>query len=231
MIYTLTFVDRVRPLLLIIFFSSTAAAQLIDSLPYIIRGKRRIDARIESRISFINNNLINVTGVRAGVSFQKQLRVGAGVSWLSSRVPANFTAYAPDGTEFTEEKYLKFIYASFYADFVFHKTKRWQLSVPIQIGVGSSWFQRREDYHWGTRDKKYFMLLYEPGITVHFKVFKWFGLGTDVAYRFTLYNNKTVADNLNSPTYAFKLLFWPDELYFIVFPESGITKKYGPGGW
>jgi hypothetical protein len=28
-----------------------------------------------------------------------------------------------------------------YADFVFHKTKRWQLSVPIQVGTGMYWTQ------------------------------------------------------------------------------------------
>jgi hypothetical protein len=224
-------VNPVKRLVLLLILPVCLNAQLIDSMGIILKGRRTLDARLESRFSFINNSVVTVTGFRAGISFQRQLRMGAGLSWLSSRIPSTFQAIAPDGSTYDDEKFLKFLYLCLYTDFVFHKTKRWQLSVPIQLGTGASWFQRREDYHWGTRDRKYLMLLYEPGITVHFKLFKWLGLGTDVGYRFTLYNNREVAETLNSPTYAFKLLFWPEQLYFDLFPGSSLTRRFGPSQW
>jgi hypothetical protein len=116
-------------------------------------------------------------------------------------------------------------------DFVFYKTKRWQLSVPIQTGTGLSWFQQKKNYTIGGKTPKYLLLLYEPGITVQFKIFKWFGLGTDVAYRFTLNSNSETRRQLNSPTYSFKVLVWFDQLFYDLFPESIFAKKFGPAYW
>jgi hypothetical protein len=102
--------------------------------------------------------------------------------------------------------------------------------VPIQAGTGVSWYQKEKYYKWSASDPKYFLLLYEPGITVQFKIFKWLGLGNDVAYRFAL-NNNSKAGRLNSPTYSFKLLFWIDQLYYELAPKSDITRRYGPAFW
>lgn len=203
----------------------------MDTLHEVFNHKYSIDARLESRNSFIDNQLISVTGVRLGVAFQRKLRMGGGVSWLKT----NFknTVYRTDifGQPDTIVSYLKFVYLCYYVDFVFYKTKRWQLSVPIQAGTGVSWFQRQSPYAFGGKDRKYFLLLYEPGITAQFKVFRWAGLGADVAYRFTMKNNKKVGEKLNSPTYSFKLLFWFDQLFYELFPKSVLTKKYGPAFW
>src|SRR5690606_29358679 len=110
--------------------------------------------------------------------------------------------------------YLKFGYICFYADFVFHKTKRWQLSVLLQLGTGLLWYQRQRGYHLNACDPKYFVLFYEPGITAQFKIFKWLGLGSDIAYRFAVKDNTRIGQRLSSPTYAFKILFWVDQLYY-----------------
>jgi hypothetical protein len=114
---------------------------------------------------------------------------------------------------------------------VFYKTKRWQLSVPLQIGAGFTWRQDVPQYQLNHMDSKQFLFLYEPGITVQFKLTRWLGLGSDVAYRFTLKNNKKISEQLSSPTYSFKIMFWLDQLYFLVFPESEWSQKSGPATW
>jgi hypothetical protein len=179
---------------------------------------------------------MNVSGFRIGVAFQRKLRIGGGLSWLNPSwltSPYQKTFYTPNdkGNNDTVLKYLKLAYTCFYVDFVFYKTQRWQLSVPIQLGTGLIWFQKQLDYNLLGGDKKSFVLMYEPGITVQFKVFKWFGLGTDVGYRFALKNNKKIGEHLNSPTYCFKILIWFNQLYFEAFPNSKITQKYGPAIW
>lgn len=206
-------------------------AQYMDSLHDVFRYKYSIDARIESRNSFINHQIISVNGLRLGIAFQRKLRIGGGISWLNSNVKANFYPKGELGKTDTLTKFLKFVYLSYYIDFVFYKTQRWQLSVPIQAGTGVSWFQTQSNYRFKDKDPKYLLLLYEPGITVQFKVFKWIGLGADVAYRFTLKNNKKVGENLNSPTYSLKLLFWLDQLFYDLFPKSSLTKRFGPAYW
>lgn len=222
-----------KNLLLIFFIIALKGvdAQYLDTLHEVFNHKSSIDARLESRYSFINNQFTSVTGFRLGVAFQRKLRLGGGVSWLKTDYSKVF--YEPGVSELDPPsiKFLKFGYVCFYADFVFHKTKRWQLSVPIQAGFGLTWYQRKLYYDLSNENKKYLLLLYEPGITAQFKVFKWFGLGSDVAYRFALKNNKKISEHLNSPTYSLKILVWFDQLYYLAFPNSKFTKKKGPAVW
>lgn len=194
--------------------------QFMDSIYDVIKQKRSFNINLELRFSFINNQLTTVNGLRGGISFNRKLRIGGGFSWLNTDLFLD-----------NEKQYLKFVYLCLYSDIVFYKTKRWQLSVPIQIGMGSSWFQKETQFSFSNKDSKYFLLLYEPGITTQFKVFKWLGFGTDVAYRFTLKNEKNIGENLNSPTYSFKILTWIDQLYYDFFPKSKLSLKYGPSFW
>ena len=215
--------------MLFIFFFK-ANAQLLDSLKVIIKSKSSIDLRLESRYSFIDNDFAGITGFRVGVSFRRKLRFGGGVSWLKSKIYQY--EYLPNeyNVLVSTPKYLRLAYICLYADFVFYKTQRWQVSVPIQTGIGASWFQYEKAYNLNS-SKKYILMLYEPGIATQFKIFKWFGLGVDVGYRFVLKNNKYVGERFNSPTYAFKILFWADQLYYDIFPKSKWTKKFGPAVW
>jgi len=217
-----------RKILLLLFIfcgSFHLRSQLIDTLALLFKGNYSIDARLESRNSFIDHQLISVNGARLGISFARKFKLGIGLSWLNSEVRS--LRHTPEQPEF-----LKFGYFAYYLDYVFYRTKRWQLSVPIQLGTGMSWYQKKNTYSFtDSKVPKYFLFLYEPGISVQYKVFKWAGLGVDVAYRFTLPNNRDAARQLSSPTYSFKLLFWFDQLFFDVFPESELTKRFGPSYW
>ncbi len=208
----------------------TCEAQLLDSLQAVMKNKASIDVRLESRYSFINNDLASITGIRIGAAFRRKLRFGGGISWLENNLTRNEVYKDALNNSITNVKHLKLAYICFYADFVFYKTKRWQLSVPIQTGYGLSWFQNKSGYDLNTQPK-YFFMIYEPGISTQFKIFKFLGLGADINYRFALKNNKTMNEQLSNPTYAFKLMFWIDQLFFDLFPNSKITKKYGPAIW
>ncbi len=220
-------------ILVVLLIHLSVHAQYLDTMHAVFNHKSSIDARLESRNSFINNELISVTGVRLGVAFQRKLRIGGGFSWLKSEVKKVDYGKSDNGTIVdTTTRFLKFGYLCYYIDFVFYKTKRWQLSVPIQAGTGISWLQQDKKIRPSLfKRTNYLLVLYEPGITVQFKITKWLGLGTDVAYRFTLKNNKYVGEKLNSPTYAFKVLFWADQLFYDLFPNSKITKRFGPAVW
>jgi hypothetical protein len=214
-------------------------AQWMDSIRDIFRHGYSIDARIESRNSFVNNQLINIQGLRLGLSFNRKLKVGCGFSWLKAdglnwlktNIKKDFYETNAIGKVDTISKFLKLSYVCVYADFVFYKTKRWQLSVPIQFGMGHLWFQTGKKFALRNRNPKYFLLLYEPGITVQYKIFKWAGIGADVAYRFALQDSKKTGERLSSPSLTFKVLIWFDQLFYELFPNSEITKKYGPGRW
>lgn len=221
---------RVIAAIIIIFISVNCKGQFLDTFKVFLRSRPSIDARLESRYSFLNNNATKVSGVRLGLSFKRKLRVGIGYSWLDANVSDKKIITDDYGKLLTTDEFLKFGYVCYYADFVFHKTKRWQLSVPIQVGTGLYWTQ----YYDGEKTiktKQRFLLFYEPGITVQFKITKWCGLEMDVCARLALKNTKYVGEKLNSFVLAPKLLIWFDQIFYSIAPKSKITQKNGPAYW
>lgn len=214
----------------IFLFFFKAEAQILDSFKVILKSKSSIDLRLESRYSFIENEFAGISGIRIGASFKRKLRFGGGVSWLKSDIIESEYITNEYNVLVLTPKYLKMAYICVYTDVVFYKTKRWQLSVPIQAGIGASWFQYNKSYSFNTSNKR-LLVLYEPGISTHFKIFKWFGLGADVGYRFVLKDNRHMKETFSSPTYAFKILFWADQLFFDLFPKSRLAQKKGPATW
>lgn len=178
----------------------------------------------------MNNSPTKVSGVRLGLSFRRKLRVGIGYSWLNTPVYETEMIINKFGKPKIATNFFKFGYICYYADFVFHKTKRWQLSVPIQVGTGMYW-TRYDDGSKITNSKKRFLLFYEPGITVQYKITRWCGLGLDVCARLALRNTNYVSNKLNSFVLAPKLLIWFDQIFYTTAPKSKLTKKYGPAMW
>ena len=221
---------KTKCFILFIFLSFCVKGQFLDTFKVFLHSRPSIDARLESRYSFINNSAAKVTGVRLGMSFRRKLRVGLGYSWLDTDVyEQRYITDVNGNAQFTKD-YFKFGYVCFYADFVLHKTKRWQLSVPIQVGLGKYWKQ----YHDGLKtvqSTKRFLLLYEPGVTIQFKITRWCGLGLDICARLTLRNTNYVGNKLNSFVLAPKLLIWFDQIFYLAAPKSKITQKYGPAYW
>ncbi|WP_317897643.1 hypothetical protein [Aurantibacillus circumpalustris] len=225
--------------LILLFLKVSGNAQLLDTLRDFFRHKYSIDIRLESRNSIISNELTSVRGIRVGFVFKRKLRLGGGISWLKTdghswlktNVTKDFYVTDANGNKSVVSKYLKFIYASYYLDFVFYKTQHWQLSVPIQLGTGYLWFQENKTYHLGTKDPKYLLILYEPGITLQYKLFKWIGAGADITYRFAMQDRKKTGVQLSNLSLTFKALFYFDQLFYQLFPKNEITKKYGPAIW
>ena len=181
-----------------------------------MKSKPSIDARLESRYSFMNNSPTKVSGVRLGLSFRRKLRVGIGYSWLNTPVYDTEIIIDELGKPRIATNFFKFGYVCYYADFVFHKTKRWQLSVPIQVGTGAYWTQY-EDGKKIIKSQKRLLLFYEPGITI--------------CARLALRNTNYVGNKLNSFVLAPKLLIWFDQIFYTAVPKSKLTKKYGPAMW
>lgn len=221
---------RISTIIIFIFVSFFAKGQFPDTFKVFLHSRPSIDARLESRYSFMNNSPTKVSGVRLGLSFRRKLRVGIGYSWLNTPVYEKTFITDELGKPKAITNFFKFGYVCYYADFVFHKTKRWQLSVPIQVGTGAYWTQ----YNNGAKiikSQKRLLLFYEPGITVQYKITKWFGLGFDVCARLALRNTNYVGNKLNSFVLAPKLLIWFDQIFYVTAPKSKITQKYGPARW
>ena len=220
---------RVFAAIVFLVITNSMHAQFLDTLHNVFNQRSHIDARLESRYGLINNTATMVRGVRLGIVFNRKLRLGGGLSWLNTNYFESKIDILENNEVLITDRFLKLTYFCFYADFVFHKTKRWQLSVPIQAGGGVAWYQDHSKYDWQAYPK-YPIFLYEPGITVQFKIFRWLGVGSDVGCRMVI-KDQRIKERISSPIISLKVMFWPNQLYFMLFPNSKLSQKKGPAVW
>lgn len=214
-----------------------SASHMIDSLQISFRRKVNLTGGFSTKNTFVNNFNAPVFTAKVGVDFGRRVRIGGGIASL--QLPAFDSAaiqkpfyirnyyFDTTGNYRVRPSALQFSYFTYYFEYVFHKTKRWEFSVPLQIGFGYSRYKyndpvsKKDVYH-----NRALIVLYEPTVSCYYKVFSWFGLGADVGFRFMLKNNRQIGKGFNSPIYDLKaIIFWTD-LYCAVFPNTKLAKHW-----
>ena len=214
-------------LLLTLFFSfgNNVQAQWADTLEKILHGKIFPTASLDSRNSFISSSRAHIWGVKIGVEFDSRLQGGIGYNRHDKNLRKEIYFTNEFGNRDSTKAQLHLNYFSFYVRYVYYKKGRWKFSVmPYQLGFGNSRY-RYELQNLEYTSGKRFVILYEPGISVSFKIFQWLGVGADVGYRFMLRGNPAIPENFNSPIYSFYAIVYWGELFKLTFPESKWAKK------
>ena len=196
----------IKPLLFltICVMSLTSAAQEFEAeLKEAIHTKPRIEARFDSRTSFINQTGVRVSGFKLGVQFANKLSFGLGYNYLGSKLRRSLEL---DGNTYFVR--LRFNVISPYVEYVFYRDRHWELSIPVQFGFGESYYSNENDLG-PNRFEVGFVMTYEPAITFQYRFLKYFGAGMGVGYRLMLVPNNGIEENFTSPVYIFKL-----KLYF-----------------
>jgi len=205
-------------------------AQILDSLKAALQKKPGIDLGFGSRNSFLLNDNVKFQGIHIGARFGKKLKVGISFNWLNTTT-FNRVAYFYSSFNDTTSGYFKMAYIALYTKIIYHKTKRWEFSTPLQIGYGSSWIQYQKKFSLKHQEFKKNMIVYEPTVAIQLKLIKWIALSGNFGYRFIWHKDERVLSNLNGPIYVLNLDVLLDQLFFEIFPDSPITHKYGPAEW
>ncbi len=220
-----------RPLIfLFIFFVSALAVMgqpTLDTIQMSLKQKPHLFGKFDTRNSFIDNSRAKIFGLKTGLNFGNRLYFGIGYNQLNP--PSKdfdkeiYTLNANNQLEKTTAM-LRLVYFSLHAEYVFYQTKHWQLSMPLQFGVGQTYYKYNQ---FGKRKviEKDYNFIYEPAISVEYKFVKWAGVGMDIGYRFMLTNYKSLNQKFTAPTYAFKFLLYYNEIVKSVFPKSKLAKR------
>ena len=222
---------------LFIFFyvcTNFCLAQLADSLHKAFHGKKSFDVDFDSRNSFVDNRLVSVYCLKLGVEFDKKIAVGVGYAELNPRTPI-YNKYVFYDTELKKDtainKRLSLQYICCYFNYIYYKSKRWEFSVPLQMGIGKlgySYLYKGVN----KKDDAGYCFLYEPEVNVKFTILKWLGVEGDIGYRFLLHKNHFVKDTFNSPLLAVGVFIVWNELALMTFPKNEkVQKKLGPSQW
>lgn len=206
-------------------------AQFLDSLHKAFAGKKNFDFGYDSRNSFIDHNRVNVQSLKVGVDFGK-ISVGGGFSWLTTKITDQKVIHDKELNKDTSvQRQLSFSYLCYYVEYVYYKSRRWEFTIPMQIGVGKVGYA----YNYkGVNNLAYqgYCFIYEPEVDVKFRVFRWIGLEADIGYRLLIKNDPLVKKTFNSPLFSFGTFVLWDELAVLVFKKNKwVQRKFGPSDW
>jgi hypothetical protein len=199
----------------------------LDTIRTCLTERPQLFAKLDGRNSFIENSRAKIFGIKAGITYGKRLQFGIGYNQMyppAAGFDKPMYFYNSFGESYTVLAHLKMYYFSAYAEYVFYQTKHWELSMPLQVGVGKSYY--RYTYA-GIKHKtdELFNFIYEPAIAIEYKFVKWIGVGADIGFRFMVTSDKHLNKNFTSPTYAFKFLIYYSEIYKSLFPKSKWAEK------
>jgi len=214
-------------ILLFVLIQTISAQPTLDTITACLKQKPQVFAKLDSRNSFIANSRAKVFGIKLGLNYGKRVHFGIGYNQLYP--PANNfnkTFYIKENEIIKDSVIgkLNMFYFSAHIEYIFYQTKHWELSMPLQLGVGKTY------YKYVYSEKKSivednFNFIYEPAISIEYKPIKWIGIGADVGYRFMITDSRKLNQKFNSPTYAFKLLIYYSEIFKTIFPKSKLATK------
>ncbi len=193
-------------------------AQFIDSLQSAIEKKGSFSFNVDSRDSYIDNNLAYIFGFSVGVCFDKKITIGGGINILASTI----SSIKYTGGDTLKGK-LKFSYISYFAEYTMALTKHWTLDFPVYIGIGSSSYQYTNKTEIVIASNKIIMPL-EPQVELDYNFNKYVGLYTQVGYRYMLVNKTLLGYDFNSVTYSVGMLIAPLQIYAGLFPHSKLAR-------
>ncbi len=201
--------------LLLSFYICVKAQPTLDTIKDCFKQKPRLFAEFNTRNSFISNSQAKIFGAVLGLNYGHRVHVGLGYNQLY-----------PPAKNFDKEIYLKnnnnlndsataslrMFYISAYVEYIFYQTKHWELSMPLQIGIGKTSYNY-EVFGQKKKQNENLNFIYEPAILVEYKFVKWLGVGADIGFRFMVTGNHRLNQKFNSPTYVFNIIIYYNEIY------------------
>ncbi len=203
------------------------AQPALDTIKWAFQQNPHLFAKLDTRNSFIENSRAKIFGVKIGLNFGKRVHIGIGYNQLYP--PArDFDSYyyfkkSANKIDSVTSR-LRLFYISTHIEYIFYQTKHWELSIPLQIGIGKSYYVYSILNKKG-RTQENWNFIYEPAVSVEYKIVKWIGVGADVGFRFAITNDRKINQKFNSPTYAFKLLIYYNEIFKSIFPNNKLSKN------
>jgi len=186
-------------------FPSLLTAQYFEEeIKTALKSEPRFIAYLDSRGAFISTNGVRVFGVKAGLQYAEKLTFGIGYNQLSSQY-VNYLS--ENGAEKRVE--LRYWYVSPFIEYTFYRDKQWELMIPVQLGVGESYYEASES---GDISNFSWVVSYEPAIAFQYRFLDVFGAGFGVGYRLMLYPNRELEERFTSPVYMLKFKVYFDDL-------------------
>lgn len=107
------------------------------------------------------------------------------------------------------------------------ETRRWELSGNLQLGLGSAHVLYRNLDGSSSKTPREFMVVTEPSISAHLRVFRWVGIGAGVDWRQSLFVPVAIQKELNGPVFHLRAKFFLGDLLQLVKHHEPLFTQQG----
>ena len=199
--------------------------------PYVnFKNKPSFFLTLDRTNSFIAGKGASTNELRIGLDFKRKIRLGIGVAGLTSDVVEKKTITTESNHDSTLNARLSLTYLTLSAEYTLYDRKRWQITIPVTTGIGTSYFTYYENVGGAIKTKRLSeqpVVTMVPSTIVTYRILRWVGLSAGSGYRIMLRNNDLVKQRISSPIYIFRVRIFMGEIYKSVFPR-GISGKRNP---
>lgn len=175
----------------------------LDTMKYDISQRGKFYVGLDGKNNIVNDLKIKMFGLQGGFIYNKRTSVYMGLYFTSKEavtISENYTARAGTTDSNTIYNAYGMSYLNFGTEYIFYNNHKWQLSVPMAIGLGSGSYRRFSQNKFYTATYPPILPL-ETGMNASYKLTWWLWLGGGLGTRISL--NST--HYYNGPFYTFGL--------------------------
>ncbi len=167
--------------------------------------------QLDNRNSFVSASRARISGVKFGLDYNTKFKLGMGIHFLRDSILKDQFV----GND-TITSNLNMTYINTYAEYVYYRSRKWEFSMPIHIGIGNTRYEYKYNDEKVEVNKKV-VIIYEATLNGHYKIFKWVGISGGIGYRIMLKNNSAIEENFNSPIYHLGVKIFLGDIYRSIF--------------
>lgn len=205
---------------------AAAAAPVVPSDTSFVRhSHRRPVFQLDQRFSILNGKVVGTNGFKGGIEWRGRWRAGLGLYRLSGGVPTRTTQ--PPGTPPGTRDEVRFRYGVVYGEYVFIGKPRWELSTPLQLGIGGYYTKYSFPDGGVARTNSRILYLVEPSVAAHYRIFRWVGLGAGAGYRQVFASGDQPEDQISGYIFFARVKLFLGDLYKVVRGRQRLLSQDG----
>jgi hypothetical protein len=172
---------------------------------------------LDTRSTIIDRRHVRINGVLSGVSFGKRShKITVGYYWLGYNASKRLIDWHKSLAHSINLSYYTktdVAFVSFAYWYPLLKTKRWTVSIPVELGAGRETSNYRELSDDSAINNKHFSFApYQAGVYGEYRVTPWAGLSAQVGYRNAL-SESHFRRHFSGVYYSYGICLYPGTIY------------------
>ncbi len=196
---------------------------LWDSVNYYMKFKPTLTGDFDSKKTFVTGKGVGIKGLELGVNYGNKISYMLGWYFLREPIISNATLYRGTVKEATYKTKVSIHYLSLIAEYSVLKSHRWNINMPLQIGVGTA-KKIFSDSLTIMPPQKSTIFPVELSFTGTYRIWRFLGLSGGLGYRRAFSGNIIKDEDFNGIMYRFGMKIWFGDLCRWVAPKCVYCK-------